>query len=175
MALINDPDLWDNPHDRLVLEVFWDTLAKHYYLECKAAEEGKGHLALTAGQVVAITRREEHGWGRGVAHGKEGIFPYNYVKEFTQEELAKSQRALVLPQCLHAAVLCRDPIHVTGLLAGTAVRGPGIAGVWRGAGIQHAAPVRYPVREHYAGAGDHRDSAPSGWHADRVSAALGSG
>lgn len=42
MALTNEADMWDDPRDRATLEAFWDTLARHYHLECKAAEERGG-------------------------------------------------------------------------------------------------------------------------------------
>jgi CRISPR-associated protein Cas8a1/Csx13 len=42
MNLIAEDAMWDDPHNRVFLEAFWETLSRCYYMEKKAAEERGG-------------------------------------------------------------------------------------------------------------------------------------
>eukprot|EP00041_Stephanoeca_diplocostata_P026295 m.705816 g.705816 ORF g.705816 m.705816 type:complete len:1074 (+) comp22930_c0_seq1:209-3430(+) len=50
-----------------------------YDYEAQDADE----LALTAGDIISITKKDPSGWWQGRKAGKEGLFPGNYVEEMT--------------------------------------------------------------------------------------------
>ena len=37
-------------------------------------------LTISKGDIICNVRQEEDGWMRGTLHGKEGLFPDNFVK-----------------------------------------------------------------------------------------------
>ncbi|CAH1165854.1 unnamed protein product [Phyllotreta striolata] len=53
--------------------------------QCRAVfsydRDHEDELSLKVGDIIDITGEEEEGWWRGVLHGKEGVFPSNFVKE----------------------------------------------------------------------------------------------
>lgn len=46
-------------------------------------QDHEDELNLKVGDVINIIGEEEEGWWRGVLHGKEGVFPSNFVEEIT--------------------------------------------------------------------------------------------
>lgn len=44
-------------------------------------QDHEDELTLNVGDIVDIIGEEEEGWWRGLLHGKEGVFPSNFVEE----------------------------------------------------------------------------------------------
>lgn len=42
--------------------------------------EAEDELDFKAGDMVEVLEKSDSGWWKGRCHGKEGLFPYNYVK-----------------------------------------------------------------------------------------------
>jgi len=51
--------------------------------------EQPDELNLEVGEIVEIVENEDEGWCKGQLNGKEGMFPVNFVEEYTEEEKAK--------------------------------------------------------------------------------------
>ena len=51
-----------------------------YDYEAQDADE----LTLKTDEIVTITKRDPSGWWQGRIHGKEGLFPGNYVEEIVR-------------------------------------------------------------------------------------------
>lgn len=49
-------------------------------------------LNLKPGDVVDVVCEEEEGWWRGILHGKEGVFPSNFVEEITNMKSRNSSK-----------------------------------------------------------------------------------
>ncbi|XP_014677043.1 PREDICTED: SH3 domain-containing kinase-binding protein 1-like [Priapulus caudatus] len=49
--------------------------------------ENADELRLDNGDVVTILDQEEEGWLRGLLHGKEGVFPSNFVEEISDSDV----------------------------------------------------------------------------------------
>lgn len=45
------------------------------------SQDHEDELTLNVGDIVDIIGEEEEGWWRGFLHGKEGVFPSNFVEE----------------------------------------------------------------------------------------------
>ena len=55
--------------------------------------EQPDELNLEVGEIVEIVENEDEGWCKGQLNGKEGMFPVNFVEEYTEAEEEKTKPA----------------------------------------------------------------------------------